>query len=473
MTKAPSIVFLCQVACLGGASALQLRRYNFANEVASIGDTDVSQFLAAQHDASSSFLALISASKIAASADGADWWLWIVIGGVIGLVALLTISFRKPNEGVVNELKRLVLNTKIVSCQQIVTRASPQIDPIQLGVSVKGKTASGEFIELFHQESGHEIEGSSTKFNWEDPEMSWVLTQPLQTAPNAANELMISVEQYSSSGALVAVVATGIVSLKPPIVGAVYSSRFMPQMIELISTAAGSSVWGSLEFSLQYEPLDSNDPLNQLLVAQKQIFKKLRVVKPLFMAAHSLAVGLIILDSFFGIRFLFSGCFVSSVQAMVSAGMISLLSIPMAAEWGQMHYALPGWMVKIGKLNSQFKASVLLICAVPQQVIATITGSPNCASLFSVVGGLSFVDFLLFSALFVQQEANGHIVALFHFNCFKRPLPPAVPPKASRTDGTASNASTKPGAGNPPTQASPGSYAARRAARQQAASLLS
>ena len=388
-----------------------------------------------------------------------DWWLWVVIGGLVAIAVLVTIAFRKPAGGaeVDNADKRLVMNSKLISCQQIVTRSSPLVDPVQLGMTIKGKTATGEFIELFHAETAHETEGSTTKFNWDESEYSWILPQPLiPTGPSA--ELVISIEQYSPTGGLLAVVASGIVTLKPPLVGALFSPRAVPQIAELVSTASGSSVWGSVEFSVQYEPLEANS-LEELNVAQKQIIKKLKIVKPLFLAAHSLAVVLVILDSFFGIRFLFSGCFASSIQSIVSAGLVALLSVPMAAEWGQMHYSLPSWIVKIGKLNSQFKATVLLLCAIPQQVLASVSGSDNCKPLFSVVGGLTFLDFALFSILFVQTEANGHVAALLHFNCLKRPIPPALPAKAAPPASTDS-------ATNP---VSPGSYAARRALRQQTA----
>jgi hypothetical protein len=226
------------------------------------------------------------------------------------------------------------------------------------------------------------------------------------------------------------------------------------------------------------------DTTTQLSIAQKQILKKLKVVRPLFLASHSLAVVLVILDSFFGIRFLFSGCFASSVQAIVSAGMISLLSIPMAAEWGQMHYTLPQWIVKIGRLNSQFKATVLLACAVPQCVLASFAGSGNCRSFFSTVGILTMIDFGLFCALFVQSEANGHFGALFHLNCFKRPLPPAgseklVPsekdskkflasqsPPAGSTSAASSSSNVPQSSARRPSAVAPSaptSYAARRA----------
>ena len=403
------------------------------------------------------------------SDDSVDWWLWVVIAGLISIAILVTIAFRKPHDDVFNQEKRLVLNTKLISCQQIVTRSNPQIDPTLLGITIKGKSPNGELIEVFHQVGAHETEGYSTKFNWEDPEMSWIVPQPLSPS-GPYHELVISIEQMSSSGGLVAIVASGIVTLKPPIVGSVFSSRFSSQMAELVSTSTGASVWGSLEFSIQYEPLE-----NQLSVAQKQISKKLRILKPLFLASHSMAVVLVILDSFFGIRFLFSGCFASSIQSIISAGVISLLSIPMAAEWGQMHYNLPQWIVKIGKLNSQFKASVLLVCAIPQQILADMTGSSNCKTLFSVVGGLTFLDFLLFSILFVQQEANGQIAALFHFNCFKRPIPPSTSKsvESSRATRPEPVMSTKPPSmvvAGTPTQPmiSPGSYAARRAARRAA-----
>jgi hypothetical protein len=191
-------------------------------------------------------------------------------------------------------------------------------------------------------------------------------------------------------------------------------------------------LWGSLELSVEYEPL--TDSYKKLTIAQQQIFKKLKVVRPLFLASHSLAIVLVILDSFFGIRFLFSGCFASAIQAIVSAGLISLLSIPMAAEWGQMHYQLPAWVVKIGRLNSQFKATVLIVCAIPQTVLASATGSSSCKPLFATVGTLTWIDCVLFCALFVQSDANGHIAAMFHFNCFKRPLPPAGAEKIFPTE---------------------------------------
>ena len=404
----------------------------------------------------SSLLALTTANQRASGGE-IDWWLWIVIGGLVALAALVTIAFRKPAnpDSIPNDERKLVLGTKIISCQQIVTRSSPAIDPIQLGITVKGKSASGEFLELFHEQTAHEAEGSSSKFVWDDSEFGWLMPQPL-SAIGPYPELMFQVEQYSSSGGLLAVVSSGIVTLKPPVVGSMITPRPAAQVVELVSTTQGASVWGSLELSTKYEPAESSS--EQFSVAQKQIMKKLKVVKPLFLASHSLAVVLIILDSFFGIRFLFSGCFASSIQALVSAGLIALLSIPMAAEWGQMHYNLPSWIVKVGKLNSQFKATVLLACAIPQQILATVTGASNCSDLFSVVGGLTFLDFLLFSSLFVQSEANGHFAALFHFNCFKRPLPPALPSKSVDSDETGSNSGV-----------SPGSYAAKRLARQQAA----
>jgi len=393
---------------------------------------------------SSSLVAIGAKVKVERADDSVDWWLWVVIGGLILVAVLVTLAFRKPSESAVE--KKLVMNGKLMACQQIVTRSSPQVDPIQLGITVKGKSASGEFIELFHEMAAHEMEGSTTKFTWDDSEFSWILTQPL-IAGGPTWELVVQIEQYSATGGLLAVIASGIVTLKPPLVGSPFTPRAIPQMVELLPTSSSTtSTWGSLELSVQYEATEGS-AFDQVSVAQKQILKKLRVVKPIFLASHSIAVVLVILDSFFGIRFLFSGCFASSIQAIVSAGLIAMLSIPMAAEWGQMHYNLPTWAVKIGKLNSQFKATVLLLCGVPQIVIASTTGSSSCQPLFQTVGGISILNFILFSALFVESEANGHLAALFHFNCFKRPLPPSLPAAESKSPS--------------------GSYSARRASRQQ------
>lgn len=401
--------------------------------------------LGSSHDHSS--LISISSKLGAQRADeGVDWWLWVLIGGLVLLALAVTLAFRKPADS--DGEKKLVMSGKLIACQQIVTRSSPQIDPVQLGVTIKGKSSSGEFIELYHETTGHEMEGSTSKFIWDDIDFSWIIPRPL-LAGGPSPELIVQLEQYSSTGGLIAVIASGIVTLKPPLVGSPFSPRAVPQMIELVPTSSGlANSWGSLELSVQYEGMEGNTALEHLSVAQKQILKKLKVVKPIFLASHSLAVVLVILDSFFGIRFLFSGCFVSSVQAIVSAGLIAMLSIPMAAEWGQMHYHLPTWAVKIGKLNSQFKASVVFLCGVPQIVIAATTGSSSCQPLFEVVGGMTVINFLLFSLLFVESEANGHFAALFHFNCFKRPL---LPPVANSSNSSPSS----------------GSYSARRASRQQ------
>ena len=392
---------------------------------------------------------------------GVDWWLWIVIGGLVALAALVTFVFRKPStdEGVPREPK-VLLTTEIISCQQIITRSSPQIDPVQLGLTIKGKTAAGEFIELYHYMNAHETDNTSTKFTWDDNEFSWILKQPSSTAV-PVDELIIHLEQYSASGGFIAVIASGIVSLKPPMVGAMITPRPAVQLVELVSTSSSGSVWGNMELSLRYDRV-IEETMDQLSIARKQLVRKLRVTKPLFLASHSLAFSLIVLDAFLGVRYLFSGCFASSVQALVSACLISLLSIPMAAEWGQMHYNLPSWAVKVGKLNSQFKATVLLACAIPQVILASISGSGLCSKFFETAAGLTFLDFALFSAHFVQAEANGHIAALFHFNCFKRPLPPALPSgklsARNSEDNTTSNSQR--GA------LSPNSYAARRAQRQ-------
>ena len=379
-----------------------------------------------------------------------DWWLWVVIGGLLLLAGLVTYLFRKPSAEGSQSNPKLILTTNVITCQQIITRSSPQIDPVQLGITVKGKSSSGEFIELYHDSGAHETDTMSTKFAWDDSEFNWILSQPL-TSAGPFNELVVQLEQYSASGGLIAAIATGIISLKAPVVGSMITPRPAVQLVELVSTAStGGSVGGNIELSLKYEPM-LEETFEQLEIARKQIYRKLRVTKPLFMAAHSLAFVLIILDSFFGIRYLFSGCFASSVQAIVSAGLISLLSVPMAAEWGQMHYSLPSWAVKVGKLNSQFKATVLLACAIPQTVLASTSGAGSCSNFFNVLGGLTYLDFLLFSALFVQAEANGHVAALFHFNCFKRPLPPAL---AANKEETV------------PLVVSPTSYSARRPQRQ-------
>lgn len=407
------------------------------------------------HDPSS-LLSIETKVRTQRAADEVDWWLWILISGLILVAVMITVAFRKPSAS--DGEKKLVMTGKLMACQQIVTRSSPQIDPVQLGITIKGKSASGEFIELFHEVTGHEVEGSTSKFTWDDTDFSWIITQPL-IAGGPSWELIVQVEQYSSTGGLMAVIASGIVTLKPPLVGSPFTPRAVPQMVELLSTSSSSVMWGSLEVSIQYEGIEGS-ALEQLSVAQKQILKKLRVVKPIFLASHSLAVVLVILDSFFGIRFLFSGCFASSVQSIISAGFIAMLSIPMAAEWGQMHYNLPTWAVKIGKLNSQFKATVLLLCGVPQIIIASTTGESTCQPLFEVVGGVTVLNFLLFSILFVESEANGHFAALLHFNCFKRPLPPPIASSTPFDPPVVQGVSvTSP----------PGSYAARRAARQMKA----
>ena len=429
-------------------SALKLRRTG-----------DIESALLDQFGVPSSFLSI--SSRLSRDA-GVDWWLWIVIGGLVALAALVTFVFRKPStdDGLPREPK-VILTTEIISCQQIVTRTSPQIDPVQLGLTIKGKTATGEFIELYHYMNAHETDETSTKFTWDDNEFSWILKQPLSSS-GPVDELVIQLEQYSGSGGLIAVIASGIVSLKPPLVGTMITPRPAVQLVELVSTASSGSVWGSMELSLRYDRV-IEETMEQLTIARKQILRKLRVTKPLFMASHSLAFSLVVLDSFMGIRYLFSGCFASSIQALVSAGLISLLSVPMAAEWAQMHYHLPNWAIKVGKLNSQFKATVLLACGIPQIVLASIGGSGSCSRFFQTAAGLTFLDFALFSAHFVQAEANGHVAALFHFNCFKRPLPPSLPtgkPSARNSDDTTALNSQR-GA------LSPNSYAARRAQRQQ------
>jgi hypothetical protein len=412
-------------------------------------------------DAPSSFIS--SSSRLLKEGGSVDWWLWIVIGGLLAAAALFTFVFRKPagDETGVNQPK-VILTTDIISCQQIVTRSSPQIDPIQLGITIKGKAGNGEFTELFHYQNAHETGTSATKFTWDEREFSWILKQPLSAA-GPSDELLIQLEQYSASGGLLSVVATGSLPVKPPVVGSMITPRPAVQLVELMSATSSGSVWGNLEISMKYEPV-AEEMMDQLEIARKQLFRKLRVTKPLFLASHSLAFVLIVLDSFLGIRYLFSGCFASSVQAIVSAGLISLLSVPMAAEWGQMHFNLPSWAVKVGKLNSQFKATVLLACAIPQITIAATTGSTSCSKFFDTAAGLTFLDFILFSAHFVQAEANGHVAALFHFNCFKRPLPPTFPVQKSSSRVSAEDtSSTK----TPTGVTSPNSYAARRALRQQ------
>jgi len=333
-----------------------------------------------------------------------------------------------------------------------VSRSSPEIDPTLIGITVRGRLPTGDFIELFNATSAHET-GEGSKFTWDDANLSWIIERP--PTPNVITEMMVSVEQYSPSGGLTAIIATGTVQLKPPVSGAPLAEvPKAQQVVELKSTGAtntsAGSLWGSIEMSVDYQP--PGPDATHISIAQKQILKKLKVVRPLFLASHSLAVVLVILDSFFGIRFLFSGCFASSVQAIVSAGLIAMLSIPMAAEWGQMHYSLPPWLVKIGRLNSQFKATVLLACAVPQCLIASLAGSGNCRSLFSTMGILTFIDFGLFCALFVQSEANGHFGALFHLNCLKRPLPPAGAEKLvpSEKDSKKFLASQPVGSASPP-----------------------
>lgn len=410
----------------------------------------------------SSFLALSTGAAMTRSGE-VDWWLWIIIGGLVLLAGLVTFVFRKPSgEKALLQDAKLTLSTEILSCQQIVTRSSPQIDPVQLGVTVRGKFSAGEFIDLFHDLAGHETASGSTKFAWDVSDFSWMIQQPVSLV-GPQNELIIQLEQYSTTGGLIAVVATGIVTLKPPVVGSVITPRPAIQLVELISTSSAGSVWGNIEISMKYD-LVKEETTEQLELARKQIYRKLRVAKPLFMASHSLAFVLIILNSFLGIRYLFSGCFTSSIQAIVSAGLIALLSVPMAAEWGQMHYNLPSWMIKIGKLNSQFKATVLLLCAIPQIIIASTTGSRTCSPFFGTAGGITFLDFILFSILFVQSEANGHIAAMFHFNCFKRPLPPALASSKGSSSETVSTTVTAPDANG---TLSPSSYSARRAARQQ------
>ena len=382
-------------------------------------------------------------------AGGTDWWLWIVIAGLVAGVIFVTYWFRNPGvsgDGKKPSETKVIINSKITSCQQVTTRSSSvAIDPTFLGITIRGHLPSGEFVELYNATSAHET-GEGTKFTWDDPNLKWIIQQP--TNPNVITEMMVSIEQYSSTGGLTSVVASGMVQLKPPVAGTagespsstVGSGEPNPksqQVIELKSTGIDgkntSSLWGSLELTVDYSTLkDANEEIS---IAQQQIMKKLKVVRPLFLASHSLAVVLVILDSFFGIRFLFSGCFASSVQAIVAAGMIALLSIPMAAEWGQMHYSLPAWIVKIGRLNSQFKATVLIACAIPQTVLASSTGSSSsCKSLFATVGTLTWIDCLLFCALFIQQDANGHIAAIFHLNCFKRPLPPVGAEKIGPTE---------------------------------------
>jgi hypothetical protein len=348
-----------------------------------------------------------------AKSGSTDWWLWILIAALVVLVALIAVSFQGGSPETARESPKVVVSAKIGFCQQ----SRSELSPSSVGVTVRGRMPSGEYIELFSGVGGVPIDDK--KFNWTEPEFQWIIPQPV--ASSVITEMGISIEQYSETGGLMAVVATATLRLKPPVLGESISPLPTNQSIELMSTSS-SGTWGVMDVSLDYKPQSNSTP--EWAIAQAQIVKKLKVVRPLFLASHSLAVGLVVLDSFFGIRFLFSGCFTSSIQSMVSAGMIAVLSIPMLAEWGQMHYHLPGWMVKIGKLNSQFKATVLLVCAVPQSVLSGVTGEKSCSPFFSTLGTLTMVDFVLFSILFVQAEANGNFGALLHMNCFKRPLPP-------------------------------------------------
>ena len=379
----------------------------------------------------------ISMSSRVGLGSSSDWWLWILIAGLVCVAIFVTLTFwssgdsgdSKPTSN-----NKLVVDGKITSCQQVVNRSSSEIDPTLIGITIRGRLPTGDFIELFNATSAHET-GEGSKFTWDDASLSWVIERP--STPQVITEMLVSVEQYSPSGGLTAIIATGNVQLKPPVIGSpITDLPKAQQVVELKSTGAttssAGSLWGSIELAVDYK--SAGEDISQLSIAQKQILKKLKVVRPLFLASHSLAVVIVILDSFFGIRFLFSGCFASSVQAIVAAGMISLLSIPMAAEWGQMHYNLPSWVVKIGRLNSQFKATVLLACGLPQSALASFSGSGTCRSFFSTVGILTFIDFALFCALFVQSEANGHYGALFHLNCFKRPLPPAGAEKLVPTE---------------------------------------
>ena len=441
------------LAMLSMSTGFSLRKHEVTNSMLTAGDPG----------------SLISVSNRVLASSSSDWWLWVVIAGLVAAAVFITVTFWSPGVSEStrsNDTNKLVVNGKISSCQQVISRSSPEIDPTLIGITVRGRLPTGDFIELFNATSAHET-GEGSKFKWDDANLSWIIERP--ATATVITEMMVSIEQYSSSGGLTAIIATGTVQLKPPIAGS--PMTVIPkaqQVVELKSTGAtnssAGSLWGSMELSVDYQ--QPGPDATQLSIAQKQILKKLKVVRPLFLASHSLAVVLVILDSFFGIRFLFSGCFASSVQAIVSAGLISMLSIPMAAEWGQMHYNLPPWLVKIGRLNSQFKATVLLACAIPQSVLASFAGSGNCRSFFSTVGILTYIDFGLFCALFVQSEANGHIGALFHLNCFKRPLPPAGAEKLIPSEKDAKKfLASQPGSGSPPSTSAASStnnYPARR-----------
>ena len=410
-------------------------------------------------------LSFLSISQRLQTSNGIDWWQWVLIAGLLVAALVVTVAFRKPGDGGLAE-KRVILTAKVKFCSQlqsksILHKSQPLVDPVQLGLTIKGKTASGEFLELFYEISAHDLDGG--KFNWEEPEFEWIIPQPSAIVPGTSWEIFLSLEQYSPTGGLVAVIASGILPVNPPQADAPMTG-IVTQTIELISTSGGASLWGSMDFTTQWAAEEDN--MEQFNVAQKQIWKKLKIVRPLFLAAHSLAIVLVIIDSFFGIRFLFGGCLASSVQSLVNAGLIALLSIPMAAEWGQMHYGLSTWVVRVGKLNSQFKATLLLLCAVPQIIISVQTGEKSCQPVFTLAGALAFVDCILFSVLFVQSEASGHWGALIHFNCFKRPLPPPTVKEQTPLLSKQAADSRQPVASNEVANSSPTSYAARRGKRE-------
>ena len=70
-----------------------------------------------KYDVTASFLSLSAMNRVQADTP-IDWWMWVVVGGLIAIALVVTILYRSPpGSGSVVE-KRLILNAKINYCLQ-------------------------------------------------------------------------------------------------------------------------------------------------------------------------------------------------------------------------------------------------------------------------------------------------------------------------------------------------------------------
>ena len=349
-----------------------------------------------------------------------DWWFWVLMAIFpTGKFIFMWWLFRSPKRSA--PVTSNLLEGKVLSVTSLTST-----DPIDLTLELDGELdGNGKLIPLIRANDGAH-EHSSGGFRFEPEDSAFLFAIDSTAAGNTGDEKVGLLAKIKGKKTDFDIVLR--VTLRGP-EGKIYQGESKPKSFESLATGfeMGTETInllpeGNIQIEFFSRKIESN--IDRLLSSRKMLSAAFRQQKLLLVTSHIFSLALSILLVSFGVRFLFSGAFSASVVAISIGGLFALSSIPVLCLWAALGTLIDrGQMRRFMNLNSQARAYLGLLGGLSLVLVAAFTANnPEAVQNFSLLSLLQVLNGITFAVHFVKFEAENKIGALFHLNCFKRPI---------------------------------------------------